>query len=42
MLAGLAMFSPAAERWFTALLGVGIVGVVLSFLCWQISAARPD
>jgi simple sugar transport system permease protein len=37
--AGAAMFLPAARRWFGALLGVGIVGVVLSFLCWQISAA---
>jgi len=36
--AGAAMF---AEKWFTWLLGVGIVGFVLSFLCWQISDA-PD
>jgi simple sugar transport system permease protein len=34
--AGAAMF---ADRWFPWLLGVGIVGFVLSFLCWQISDA---
>jgi len=34
--AGAAMF---ADRWFTWLLGVGLVGLVLSFLCWQISDA---
>jgi general nucleoside transport system permease protein len=39
VLAGAGMLAPAAKRWFTALLGVGIVGVVLSFLCWQISSA---
>ncbi|MFC6015018.1 ABC transporter permease [Plantactinospora solaniradicis] len=30
-----------ARRWFVPLLGVAVVGVVLSFLCWQVSAA-PD
>jgi simple sugar transport system permease protein len=35
--AGLAM--ALTRRWFGALLGTAIVGVVLSFLCWQISAA---
>jgi ABC-type uncharacterized transport system permease subunit len=39
VLAGAGMLAPAPKRWFTALLGVGIVGVVLSFLCWQISSA---
>ncbi len=39
LLAGLAMLAPATKRWFTVLLGVGIVGVLLSFLCWQISSA---
>jgi general nucleoside transport system permease protein len=34
--AGAAMFT---DRWFPWLLGVGIVGFVLSFLCWQISDA---
>jgi general nucleoside transport system permease protein len=37
--AGAALLMPAAQRWFAGMLGVGIVGVVLSFLCWQISAA---
>jgi ABC-type uncharacterized transport system permease subunit len=36
--AGAAMFT---DRWFPWLLGVGLVGLVLSFLCWQISDA-PD
>ena len=26
-------------RWFGALLGVGVVGFIVSFLCWQVSAA---
>jgi general nucleoside transport system permease protein len=39
LLAGAAMLAPTARKWFTSLLGVGIVGVVLSFLCWQISSA---
>jgi general nucleoside transport system permease protein len=34
--AGAAMF---ADRWFPWLLAVGLVGLVLSFLCWQISDA---
>jgi simple sugar transport system permease protein len=34
--AGAAMF---ADRYFPWLLGIGIVGLVLSFLCWQISDA---
>jgi simple sugar transport system permease protein len=39
LLAGLTMLTPTTKRWFTALLALGIVGVVLSFLCWQISSA---
>jgi general nucleoside transport system permease protein len=38
-LAGAAMLSGLVERWFAVLLGVGVVAFVLSFLCWQISAA---
>jgi ABC-type uncharacterized transport system permease subunit len=37
--AGVGLFMAAGGRWFNLLLGVGIVGVVLSFLCWQISSA---
>jgi simple sugar transport system permease protein len=37
--AGVVMLTGRAQRWFTWLLGVGIVSFVLSFLCWQISAA---
>lgn len=29
------------KRWFTTALGVGVVGFVASFLCWQVSAAPP-
>jgi ABC-type uncharacterized transport system permease subunit len=36
---GAALFAVGSKRWFTPLLGVGIVGFVLSFLCWQVSAA---
>lgn len=39
VLAGGALVSSAGERWFGVLLGVGVVAFVLSFLCWQISAA---
>ncbi|MFD0818106.1 ABC transporter permease [Micromonospora zhanjiangensis] len=38
-LCGLALFVLDTRRWFGTLLGVGIVGLVLSFLCWQVSAA---
>jgi simple sugar transport system permease protein len=38
-LAGAAMWLPATRRYYTWLLGVGIVTVVLSSLCWQISSA---
>jgi ABC-type uncharacterized transport system permease subunit len=39
VLAGAILFAPAAKRWLTAGLGLGIVGVLASFLCWQISSA---
>ncbi|WP_433389808.1 ABC transporter permease [Micromonospora sp. KLBMP9576] len=37
--AGVAMLAGLPKRWFTVVLGVGLVGFVLSFLCWQVSAA---
>ncbi|WFE63880.1 ABC transporter permease [Micromonospora sp. WMMD714] len=37
--AGGALLAGVPKRWFTVLLGVGLVGFVLSFLCWQVSAA---
>ncbi|MEU5722984.1 ABC transporter permease [Micromonospora sp. NPDC047738] len=37
--AGAALLAGVPKRWFTLLLGVGLVGFVLSFLCWQVSAA---
>ncbi|HEX5595313.1 MAG TPA: hypothetical protein VFX61_04700, partial [Micromonosporaceae bacterium] len=37
--AGAALLAGLGERWFGWLLGIGVVGFVLSFLCWQISAA---
>jgi general nucleoside transport system permease protein len=40
--AGAALLAPGARRWFAWSLGGGIVLVVLSFLCWQISAAPPN
>ncbi|MGW5671255.1 ABC transporter permease [Micromonospora sp. NPDC003776] len=39
--AGAALLAGVPKRWFTLVLGVGLVGFVLSFLCWQVSAA-PD
>ncbi|HKO34499.1 MAG TPA: ABC transporter permease, partial [Candidatus Limnocylindria bacterium] len=35
--AGAALLAGVARRWQTALLGIGIVGFVLSFLCWQVA-----
>ena len=35
--AGLALLAGVGGRWFSWLLGVGIVGAVVSFLCWQVS-----
>ncbi|HEX5594465.1 MAG TPA: ABC transporter permease, partial [Micromonosporaceae bacterium] len=37
--AGAGLLVGFGERWFGWLLGTGVVGFVLSFLCWQISAA---
>jgi general nucleoside transport system permease protein len=39
VVAGAAMWYRGARRFYAWLLGVGIVGVVLSSLCWQISSA---
>jgi simple sugar transport system permease protein len=35
--AGAALLVGVAKRWQTTLLGIGIVGFVLSFLCWQVA-----
>ncbi|MET8906707.1 ABC transporter permease [Micromonospora sp. NPDC004551] len=37
--AGAALLAGVPKRWFTLVLGVGLVAFVLSFLCWQVSAA---
>ncbi|MGC5661272.1 ABC transporter permease [Micromonospora sp. WMMD723] len=37
--AGGALLAGVPKRWFTLILGVGLVAFVLSFLCWQVSAA---
>ncbi|MER5702276.1 ABC transporter permease [Micromonospora sp. NPDC002296] len=37
--AGAALMAGVPKRWFTVLLGVGLAAFVLSFLCWQVSAA---
>jgi simple sugar transport system permease protein len=37
--AGVALLAGLPARWFPVLLGLGVVGLVLSFLCWQVSAA---
>ena len=37
--AGAALLAGVPKRWFIPVLGVGLVGFVLSFLCWQVSAA---
>lgn len=37
--AGAALLVGVPKRWFTLVLGVGLVAFVLSFLCWQVSAA---
>jgi simple sugar transport system permease protein len=37
--AGVALLARLPARWFGPLLGVGVVAFVLSFLCWQVSAA---
>ena len=35
--AGVTLLIGTAKRWQTTLLGLGIVGFVLSFLCWQVA-----
>jgi ABC-type uncharacterized transport system permease subunit len=35
--AGAALLAGVARRWSTPLLGLGVVGFVLSFLCWQVA-----
>ncbi len=37
--AGAAMLARLPKRWFIPVLAVGLVAFVLSFLCWQVSAA---
>ncbi|MFI9642010.1 ABC transporter permease [Micromonospora sp. NPDC051925] len=37
--AGGALLAGVPKRWFTLVLGVGLLAFVLSFLCWQVSAA---
>ncbi|MFI6760270.1 ABC transporter permease [Micromonospora sp. NPDC050417] len=37
--AGAALLVGVPRRWFALLIGIGVVGFVLSFLCWQVSAA---
>ena len=37
--AGGALLAGVPKRWFALLLGAGLVAFVLSFLCWQVSAA---
>ncbi len=41
VLAGVLMWLPAAQRWYSWLVGAGIVAVVIASLCWQISSAPP-
>lgn len=38
---GGALLAGVADRWFGALLGLALFSLVLSFLCWQVSAAQP-
>jgi len=37
--AGAVLLTGRAQRWFGALASVGVIGILLSFLCWQISTA---
>jgi ABC-type uncharacterized transport system permease subunit len=37
--AGGVLLALPGKKWFPWMLGVGVVGLVLSFLCWQISGA---
>ncbi|WP_320065788.1 ABC transporter permease [Micromonospora sp. RTGN7] len=36
---GAALLAGVPKRWFAVLLGLGLAAFVLSFLCWQVSAA---
>jgi general nucleoside transport system permease protein len=40
--AGALLWAPAARRWLTALLVLGVAAVVVSFLCWQLSQAGQN
>jgi general nucleoside transport system permease protein len=40
--AGAALWAPRARRWFVLLLAAGIVAVVVSFLCWQLSRSPQN
>jgi general nucleoside transport system permease protein len=40
--AGGALWAPRLRRWFVLLLAVGIVAVVISFLCWQLSQSGQN
>jgi simple sugar transport system permease protein len=37
--AGAALLAKLPGKWFLPLLAVGVIGFVLSFICWQVSAA---
>ncbi|WP_281896982.1 ABC transporter permease [Phytohabitans aurantiacus] len=37
--AGAVLIAMPGKKWFSWMLGVGVIGLILSFLCWQISAA---
>jgi ABC-type uncharacterized transport system permease subunit len=37
--AGATLLFGVSRRWFTWLLGIAVVAVLLSFLCWQVSSA---
>jgi general nucleoside transport system permease protein len=39
--AGATLLAGVDKRWFGLLFGIGVVALVVSFLCWQISSARP-
>jgi simple sugar transport system permease protein len=40
--AGGALWLPGARRWFGWLLAAGIIPIVISFLCWQLSEASSN
>jgi general nucleoside transport system permease protein len=37
--AGAALLAPGSQRWLAWIVAIGIVAVVVSFLCWQLSQA---